>query len=66
MLLQSYTLQPGESLGFINDLDLESLDGRSFEYRIRIVISRSMSKDLTEITSYPLELDPDLPHPRCV
>ncbi len=64
-LLQSFTLKPGEMLGFLNDLQIDPANGKSaVTYRIRVVASLDLEQDLTAITSLPLNLDKTLPHPR--
>ncbi len=61
-LIQSYFLDQEKALGFINNIDVRSLNGSNSNYIIRVVLSKNENADLTQIHSEPIELYDQ--HPR--
>lgn len=66
LLLQSYTLDQENIIGFLNDLTIEKTSGTGgLHYRIRTVLSQSEG-DLTAIKTDPVPVDKENAHPRGV
>lgn len=55
-LIESYMLDAGKALGFLNNIDIHSLDGGDSDYIIRVVLSKKDDDDLTQIHSDPVSL----------
>ncbi|KGR76528.1 copper amine oxidase N-terminal domain-containing protein [Ureibacillus sinduriensis] len=63
-LIQSYMLDEEKALGFLNNIDVRSLNGANSKYIIRVVLSKDEAQDLTQIHSDVISLYDQ--HPRGV
>ncbi|MFC7685753.1 copper amine oxidase N-terminal domain-containing protein [Ureibacillus sp. GCM10028918] len=63
-LIQSYLLDEEKALGFLNNIDVRSLNGANSKYIIRVVLSKNDGEDLTSIHSDVVSLYDK--HPRGV
>jgi hypothetical protein len=64
-VIEKYELYPGYIIGFLQDIDIKSVDGTNSSYTIRTVLSKD-DGDLTKIQSEPVPIDRTAAHPRGV
>ncbi|MBT2687443.1 copper amine oxidase N-terminal domain-containing protein [Bacillus sp. ISL-47] len=64
-LIETYELHPNYIIGFLQDVDIRSINGGNSEYTIRTVLTTN-NTDLTRIHSEPVPIDPYAAHPRGV
>ncbi|KMY51906.1 copper amine oxidase N-terminal domain-containing protein [Peribacillus loiseleuriae] len=61
--IETYELYPDYVVGFIQDIDIQSINGGTSDYTIRTVLATN-NEDLTQIHSDPILLDKTAAHPR--
>ncbi|KAB2336763.1 copper amine oxidase N-terminal domain-containing protein [Cytobacillus depressus] len=64
-IIENYELHPGYTVGFLQDLDIRSLNGGESSYTIRTVLAKN-NENLTLIQSEPVAIDKLAAHPRGV
>lgn len=64
-IIEKYELYPGYIIGFLQDIDITSVNGTNSDYTIRTVLSKN-DGDLTKIQSEPVPIDRAAAHPRGV
>jgi hypothetical protein len=62
-IMEIHELYPGYIIGFIQELDIRSMDGGNSEYTIRTVLAKN-NEDVTQIHSDPVLIDKLASHPR--
>ena len=63
--IETFELYPGYTLGFIQDIDVRSVNGANSSYTIRTVLAQN-KEDLTSIHSEQVSIDKFAAHPRGV
>ncbi|MFJ5623511.1 copper amine oxidase N-terminal domain-containing protein [Peribacillus loiseleuriae] len=61
--IETYELYPNYMIGFLQDLDIRSIDGGTSDYTIRTVLAKG-NEDVTTIHSDPVSIDEYAAHPR--
>lgn len=64
-IIESYTLHNRYTIGFLQELDIKSVNSRAMDYTIRTVLSKD-ENDLTQIHSEQIPIDINNLHPRGV
>jgi hypothetical protein len=62
-VIETYELHPNYIIGFLQDVDIRSINGGNGEYTIRTVLTTN-DTDLTSIHSEQVPIDPYAAHPR--